>query len=431
MTKKIETNYDFKQNSARNFVADTQSSPPATPVEGQEYFNTSAKRKRYWDGTAWFEPCKLGTDAQASAGTAENVAINPKQLKAGLDTKQDDLNYTPENVTNKVTSISSSSTDTQYPSAKLLWDMLALKAALASPAFTGTPTAPTPTAGDDSTKIATTAFVTTAIGAAMTGGLIYKGAWDTTSATDFSGLNSYRPILKGWIFRCTGTGCTIDGTEYKAGDVIIFNRDIASTTTITSVAVDKFDHTQTEDTVLLDAVQTLTNKTINASNNTLSNLALSMFASGVVLTAMSGNPSDTAILTEKAISTLLALKAPLNSPALTGTPTAPTPTAGDDSTKIATTAFVNDAVESMQSGIAKIEGYNNTQLTPSDGVCTWQISHTLGTKDVVVKIYEISTGDEIITDVESTSTTAIKIKMNASAAIAANTYRAVLIGGVV
>lgn len=32
--------------------------------------------------------------------------------------------------------------------------------------------------------------------------------------------------------------------------------------------------------------------------------------------------------------------APLNSPALSGTPTAPTPTAGDNSTKIATTAFV-------------------------------------------------------------------------------------------
>ena len=36
-------------------------------------------------------------------------------------------------------------------------------APLASPAFTGTPTAPTPTAGDDSTKVATTAFVKTAV----------------------------------------------------------------------------------------------------------------------------------------------------------------------------------------------------------------------------------------------------------------------------
>ena len=40
------------------------------------------------------------------------------------------------------------------------------------------------------------------------------------------------------------------------------------------------------------------------------------------------------------LDTQIALKAPLNSPALTGTPTAPTQTAGDSSTKIATTAFV-------------------------------------------------------------------------------------------
>jgi hypothetical protein len=37
------------------------------------------------------------------------------------------------------------------------------KAPLASPTFTGTPTAPTPTAGDNSTKIATTAFVATTL----------------------------------------------------------------------------------------------------------------------------------------------------------------------------------------------------------------------------------------------------------------------------
>lgn len=40
----------------------------------------------------------------------------------------------------------------------------------------------------------------------------------------------------------------------------------------------------------------------------------------------------------------LADYAPLNSPAFTGTPTAPTPTAGDNSTKTATTAFVQGAV---------------------------------------------------------------------------------------
>ena len=428
MTTPVETNFDFKQNAVRNFVQDTQNSAPATPVEGQQYFNTTTKRKGTWNGSEWVYENPIATDAQASTGTAEDVVINPKQLKAGLDTKQNSLGYTPESTSNKVTSISSSSTDTQYPSAKLVYDKLALKAPLASPEFTGTPTAPTPTSGDNSTKIPTTAFVTTAIAAAMTGTLQYIGTWDTTNATDFSALNSYRPIKKGWYFRCIGSGCTIDSVDYKAGDTIIFNRDIASSTTITSVAIDKCDHTQAEDTVLLNAVQTLTNKTINANNNTISNLALSMFASGVVLTALSSSPADTKILTEKAVKTLLDLKAPLASPTFTGTPKAPTAAAGTNTTQIATTAFVKTAIDNAASGTAKCQTFNNTALTPSNGKCTWTISHTLGTTNVICEIYEVSTGAKVFMDKEATSTTTFTIKMNASASVAANTYKAVLIG---
>lgn len=43
--------------------------------------------------------------------------------------------------------------------------LIAARATVASPAFTGTPTAPTPTPGDVSTKIATTSFVSNAISA--------------------------------------------------------------------------------------------------------------------------------------------------------------------------------------------------------------------------------------------------------------------------
>jgi hypothetical protein len=50
------------------------------------------------------------------------------------------------------------------------------------------------------------------------------------------------------------------------------------------------------------------------------------------------------------ITTLLGLKAPLASPALTGNPTAPTPTAGDNDTSIATTAFVQNALASASVG---------------------------------------------------------------------------------
>ena len=43
----------------------------------------------------------------------------------------------------------------------------------------------------------------------------------------------------------------------------------------------------------------------------------------------------------------IALKAPLNSPGLTGTPTAPTASAGTNTTQIATTAFVTTAVNNL------------------------------------------------------------------------------------
>ncbi len=55
--------------------------------------------------------------------------------------------------------------------------------------------------------------------------------------------------------------------------------------------------------------------------------------------------------------TALALKAPLASPALTGTPTAPTATAGTDTTQVATTAFVKKAVDDL---VAAAPGALNT-----------------------------------------------------------------------
>lgn len=50
-------------------------------------------------------------------------------------------------------------------------------------------------------------------------------------------------------------------------------------------------------------------------------------------------------------------KAPLASPAFTGTPTAPTPTDGDNSTKVATTAFVQDALHYSIATVYDDSGY--------------------------------------------------------------------------
>lgn len=73
-----------------------------------------------------------------------------------------------------------------------------LRATTASPALTGNPTAPTPTAGDNDTSIATTAFVTTAV-AAVRG--LYVGINAQTGTT-------YAPLLadQGKLVTCTNAG---------------------------------------------------------------------------------------------------------------------------------------------------------------------------------------------------------------------------------
>ena len=53
---------------------------------------------------------------------------SPGQTAGNWNTLNSNVSYVPEDAANKVTSINGSSTDTQYPSAKLLYDQLALKA---------------------------------------------------------------------------------------------------------------------------------------------------------------------------------------------------------------------------------------------------------------------------------------------------------------
>lgn len=61
----------------------------------------------------------LDNSVQTSLGKADTAlqSINSTAVTTALG-------YTPENITNKVTSISSASTDTQYPSAKCVYDII-------------------------------------------------------------------------------------------------------------------------------------------------------------------------------------------------------------------------------------------------------------------------------------------------------------------
>ena len=116
-------------------------------------------------------------------------------------------------------------------------------------------------------------------------------------------------------------------------------------------------------------------------------------------------------------------KANTSSPTLTGTPKAPTAAAGTNTTQIATTAFVQNAIAAYSITLTA----TNPALTSSSGICTWTISNTLNNADVLCSVREVTSGEEVFASI-TYSAASIVIKINSSANIAADTYKAVIIG---
>jgi len=178
------------------------------------------------NGDLWATPDGLFYHA---AGTTNQVAQLQSPTFTGIP-KAPGYSSTPDQIAT-LSHLSATQTTLQ--------NSINLKAALASPGLTGTPTAPTAGTGTNTTQIATTAFVKTAV---------------DTKATE-----------------------------------------------------------------LTSSYQSYTNSAITTYSN--------------------------------AVNTLLAAKAALASPELTGTPTAPTASQGTNTTQIATTAFINSAVAALQANL--------------------------------------------------------------------------------
>jgi hypothetical protein len=92
----------------------------------------------------------------------------------------------------------------------------------------------------------------------------------------------------------------------------------------------------------------------------------------------------------------LAAKAPLASPAFTGTPTAPTASLGDDSTNIATTAFVENAVDNLVAG--DIPNIAESQVTNLVGDLAGKVATTVTvnghalSSNVTISASDLTTG---------------------------------------
>ena len=109
---------------------------------------------------------------------------------------------------------------------------IASKADTNSPTFTGTPTAPTATAGTSNTQIATTAFVTAAASSSLPSGVIVM--WSGSIATIPSGFylcdgSNGTPNLRDRFIIGAGSSYAVGGTGGSKDAVVVAHTHTAST----------------------------------------------------------------------------------------------------------------------------------------------------------------------------------------------------------
>ena len=110
------------------------------------------------------------------------------------------------------------------------------KADIASPTFTGTPSAPTATAGANTTQLATTAFVTAALSAVYPVGSIYVNAAVSTNPATLLGFGTWTAFGAGKVLVGFDSADALFDTLEETGgskDAIVISHTHTATSTST------------------------------------------------------------------------------------------------------------------------------------------------------------------------------------------------------
>lgn len=300
-------------------------------------------------------------------------------------------------------------------------------APLASPSLTGTPTAPTAAAGTNTTQIATTAFVATAI-SGITGAMVFKGTIGTGgtagTALPTTGVkigDTYKIITAG----------TYAGQAAKVGDLFI-----ASATTPTWAYVPSGDDT--------DVTQVTAGAGLNTTSADTSTDGGSITTTGTLyLTKTAVTPGTYQGITVDKYGRVTAAqdKGYTTNTGTVTKVTAGTGLTGGDITTSGTIALATSGVTAGTYDSVTVDTYgrvtagtNPTKLQKYVGTCTgdgstksFTITHSLSTRDVVVNVYDAASYEEVIVDITRTTTSAVKIDFGTAPASGTN-YKVVVIG---
>jgi hypothetical protein len=174
-----------------------------TPALGDEIFNTSADELQVYTGSGWVPSAVQ----PGGSGSLDNlVEDTTPQLGGNLDLNGKTVGVATAADLVKLNAFTFSAVEGNrlLGVTSAIQTQLDAKVAAASPTLTGTPIAPNPALGTDTTQIATMAAVQDALA---------LRSWSAATAAFPTGA------LAGWRYRATTAG-TINGITFAPGDVI-------------------------------------------------------------------------------------------------------------------------------------------------------------------------------------------------------------------
>ena len=400
MAKKFLTSLDLTKNQILNVAIQNLSSAPSSPVAGQVYFNTTDAHLYFYNGTAWVDASGDISAVVAGAGlggggTTGSVTLDINVDNATIEIATDaiqvkDLGITTAKLNNgAVTTIKLGDNQVTFTkiqtisSGKVLGNVSGSTGNVAEVSIITA----TDLTGSADTNIPSTAAIKAYVDGKIGGLGNLEGGWDASIGVFPTGSSPVSGTKKGdyWY---VSFGGTVGGVTFNVGDVIIARVDNASVTVAS-------DWIQLE---------------VNRDQATTSTLGLVTLATGTEVNT--GTDANKAVTP----STLSGRTATETRSGLAAIATQTQVNTGTDDTTIVTPLKLKTLLDNRTGGYAANVG---------DGVATsFALTHGLGTRDVVVAIYDNSTYEEVITDVVLTSTSVVTVTF--AVAPASNAYRVVI-----
>jgi hypothetical protein len=384
MAKRFLTNLDLAKNQILNVAIQNLASAPSSPVVGQIYYDTTDSRMYFYNGTAWVD---MSGDLQDVIGGAALIAstsasgdvitLDVNVDNATIEISSDSLRIKDLGVTTAkindgaVTTVKINANAVTLGKIQQIAGLKVLGNLSGSTADVAEVTVITDLANSSSTTLATSTAIKTYVDSVIGGLGNLEGAWAASSGYFPVGTDPVAGTKKGDYWYVTVAGTT-GGVDFNIGDVIIAKIDNASETLASDWIQLEVNRTQATETVL-GLVEIATQTETNDGTNDTAAVTPAKLAGRTATESRVG-------LAE------IADQGEVNN--------------GIDDTRIVTPLKLKTLLDNRTGGYA-------VDLTGSS--TSYTVTHNLNTKDVVVEVYEVATGETVYTDVVRTSVNVVTI----------------------